>query len=100
MLGFGRLLGLRWRRGKAEAEVVVIVTIGRCAIVKRREFWEAASECLFSVEVCEVELKRETETFKASKKNPFRVCRKESWLWTLLFTKEARSNVDKTKRTL
>lgn len=57
MLGFEWLLGLRWRRGKAEAEViVVVVAIGCCAVVKRGEIWKAPSERFFSVEVCEVEV--------------------------------------------
>lgn len=58
MLGSDWLLEVRVRRGKAEAEVIVVVAVGRCAVVKRREFWEAASECFFSVEVCELKLRK------------------------------------------
>lgn len=45
----GRLL---WpRRRKAEAVVIVSIAIGRCPVVKRREFWETAGKCFFSVQV-------------------------------------------------
>ena len=53
MLGLDWLLEPRRRRGKTQAEVVFIVAIGCCAIVKRGEFWESAGEHFFSVEVCE-----------------------------------------------
>ena len=61
MLGFGWLLGLRWRQGKAE--VIVVVAIGRSAVVEWREFLEATDERFLSVEVCEVEVRKGAKTF-------------------------------------
>lgn len=57
MFEFDWLLRLK-RQGKAEAEVIIVVAIGCCSIVKRGEFWETASEDFFFVEVCESRLKK------------------------------------------